>query len=140
MSDTHALEHRRKELLTAVERRALALKLSSNRDFKKLILDEFCVNECARYAQLSGDPRASAEERADSLALSQSAGHLRRWLSVTVQLGDIAVREIEDIDDALDEIRAEEDAPAPIISDEYEIEDASDDADIHGSDLEAGVQ
>lgn len=74
------------------------------------MLEEFCVNECARYAQASADPALSANERADALAIAQSAGHLRRFLSVVIQMGNSAENTIADIEAALEEARAEEDS------------------------------
>lgn len=101
------LEGQREKLSEAVERRDLALKLSKNRDFRKLILDEFCEKECARYAQNSANPALDKSGREDSLAIAQAAGHLKRWLSVTVQMGNQAEREIVDLDQALEEARLE---------------------------------
>ena len=86
----------------------MALKLSRNPEFKQLILQEFCINECARYAQSSGDPALNAEQRADALALAQSAGHLRRWLSVIVTMGNNAERAMPELDDAIEQARQEE--------------------------------
>jgi hypothetical protein len=94
-----------------VAQRDMALKLSNNREFRALILDEFCTQECARYAQASGDPALSSENRADALAMSQAAGHIRRWLSVKVQMGNSAERDIAEVEAALEEARAEEDTP-----------------------------
>jgi len=108
MSTIAELEQQIEELQELVARRDLALKLEKNRDFKKLILEEFCVNECARYAQNSANPSLRPEERADSLALSQAAGHLRRWLSVIVRMGNQAEHEIKANREAIDEMRAEE--------------------------------
>ena len=86
----------------------MALKLSRNPEFKQLILQEFCINECARSAHSSGDPALNAEQRADALALAQSAGHLRRWLSVIVTMGNNAERAMPELDDAIEQARQEE--------------------------------
>lgn len=107
MSEVLALE---KQLQTAKQlaaRREMALKLSDNREFKQLILKDFCVEECARYAQSSADPALTAEQRADALALAQAAGHLRRFLSVVVQMGNTAKNEIPQIEVAIEELRQE---------------------------------
>ena len=107
MSDIAALEEQAVERQKYVENRRIAQRLFSNRDFKKLILEEFCVNECARYAQNSANPALGPDERADSLAIAQAAGHLRRFLSVTIQMGNQAEVEIRQINEAIEEIRAE---------------------------------
>lgn len=108
MSEVYALEKQRDDAKELLARRELALKLSTNAEFKKLILQEFCINECARYAQSSGDPALSAEQRADALALAQSAGHLRRWLSVIVTMGNNAERAMPELDEAIEQARQEE--------------------------------
>ena len=108
MSEVYALEKQREDAKELLARRELALKLSRNPEFKQLILQEFCVNECARYAQSSGDPALNAEQRADALALAQSAGHLRRWLSVIVTMGNNAERAMPELDDAIEQARQEE--------------------------------
>lgn len=109
MSEVHIVDLE-KQLKTAKElatRREQALKLQDNREFRKLILEDFCVNECARYAQASADPALTAEQRADALALAQAAGHLRRFLSVAVQMGYTAKNEILQIEVAIEELRQE---------------------------------
>lgn len=110
MSEVALLEKQLADHKSLVERRTMAQRLAANSDFKKLILEEFCVQECARYAQSSGDPALTAEQRADALAIAQAAGHLRRYLSVIVQMANAAENTIPDIEAALDEARAEEDS------------------------------
>lgn len=108
MSEVIALENQLENYKELVERRRIALRLFDHPDFKKLILDQFCVQECARYAQLSADPSMGPNERADSLALAQAAGHLKRFLSVTVQMGAHAENTMKDLEDEIAEARAEE--------------------------------
>jgi hypothetical protein len=101
------LEQHIKALEEMVELRDMAFKLEKNREFRKLILENFCVTECARYAQASADPMLKAEQRADSLALAQAAGHLRRYLSVIVQMGNRASADIREAQEAIAEARRE---------------------------------
>ena len=110
MSEVTLLEKQLADTKTLVDRRTIAQRLAANADFRKLILEEFCVNECARYAQASADPALNQNERADALAIAQAAGHLRRFLSVVIQMGNSAENTISDIEAALEEARAEEDA------------------------------
>lgn len=110
MSEVSALEKQLADGKIAQERRALALKLYNNTDFKKLILEDFCVTECARYAQLSADPALAPNERADALALAQAAGHFKRFLSVVVSIGNQAERLEDEIEQAIVAARQEEDA------------------------------
>lgn len=90
-----------------VDRAAMATKLAGNREFKKLILEDFCINECARYAQMSADPNLTKDERADALAIAQAAGHLRRYLAVIHAMGNTALKSIGDTKDEIESIRSE---------------------------------
>lgn len=101
----HQLEQRNEGLKEAVDRRDLALKLEKNREFRKVILEDFCGSECARYAQASADPNLKPEYRADALAMAQAAGHLRRFLSVIVQMGNKAEEEIRQNREEIDQLR-----------------------------------
>lgn len=92
-----------------IERAESAQRLAKNRDFRKLILEDFLVTECANYAQLSGDPALPPENRADALAISQAAGHLRRYLSMITQMGINAANQMDRREQELAEARAEED-------------------------------
>jgi len=106
-----AIERAEKEIKDAkvlAERRAMALKLSSNREFRKLILEEFMIQECARYTHMSGSPQLSPEQRADALNIAQAAGHLKRFLSVVVQMGEHAERTLPKQEEDLDELRSQE--------------------------------
>lgn len=108
MSEVFALEKQLADVKEQVALRDTALKLYGNPEFKTLILDRFCVQECARYAHSSADPALTVEQRADSLAMAQAAGHLRRFLSITVQMGNHAERQIGDLEDTIEEVRQEE--------------------------------
>jgi hypothetical protein len=107
MSSIAELESHIEQLQENVERRDLALKLEKNPDFRKLILDGFCVTECARSAQLSCDPRLKEVERADALGLAQAAGHLRRFLSALVRAGNMAEDQIKEAQEQLIEMQHE---------------------------------
>lgn len=109
MSEVSNLEAQREQMKKDIENMELALKLHKNREFKKLIIDQFCTEECARYVQASADPSLSAEQRADALAMAQAAGHLKRFLSVKVQMGMQAENLMPSLDEALVEARQEGD-------------------------------
>lgn len=96
------------DIKDAIKLRDLVLRLDNNPDFKRLINDEFLVKECARYAQNSANPALGAVERADSLGIAQAAGHLKRFLSVTIQKGNHAASQLPEYESALDEMRGEE--------------------------------
>ena len=108
MSEVLALQKQRDDAKLLIEHAEIAVRLSNNPDFKKLILNEFCVNECARYAQSSADPALNESQRADCLAIAQAAGHLRRFLSVKIQMGNQADRQMADLDQAILEAQSED--------------------------------
>ena len=110
MSEVYALEAQLAEAKENMARRDLALQLYNNPAFKKLILEEFCVKDCARYAQQSADPALTDRQRADALALAQAAGHLRRFLSVTVVMGNNGEHAQEALEQEIIAARQEEDA------------------------------
>lgn len=93
-----------------VQLRNAAQRLAANPDFRRLIFDEYLLKETARLAMLAGDPVFDVQQRADAAQMSMAAGHLKRFLSVTVQRGNIAADNILGINEQLDEIRAEEGA------------------------------
>lgn len=90
-----------------VEMRDAALRLGENRDFRKLILNGFCTTEAARYVQESGDPLLEPNERADALAMAQASGHLKRFIAVTINMGNTAANNIRQSEEEIDAIRAE---------------------------------
>jgi hypothetical protein len=108
MSEVLNLQKQRDDAKEMIEQAETALRLFNNPDFKKLILNEFCINECARYAQSSADPALNENQRADALAIAQAAGHLRRFLSVKIQMGNQADRQMADLDQAILEAQSED--------------------------------
>ena len=86
---------------TLVEARDISIRLHSNPDFKKLIVDGFMTHECARYVQESCDPMLSAAQRADALAMAQAAGNLKRFMSLCIQIGNTAANNVQQADDQI---------------------------------------
>ena len=109
MSQVTQLEHQLVAAKELVRRRNMALRLANIPEFKELILDDFMVKEAARYVHSSADPALKPDERADALNMAQASGHLKRFLSVTVQMGAHAERELTSLEEAIDEARAEGD-------------------------------
>lgn len=108
MTEVENLESQKKDLKEIIDRSAAADRLSRNKDFRNLILEEFCVKEAARYVQLSADPARTQEERQDALNIAQASGHLKRYLSVIFRMGESAERAMEELENALEEARFEE--------------------------------
>lgn len=84
-----------------------AVRLNDNPDFRELIVKGFMLNEAARYAQESGDPMLSPGQRQDALNMAQASGHLKRFLSVTIVMGNEADRAIRNAEAQLVELRSE---------------------------------
>lgn len=103
------LEHQLAGNQEMVTRAEDVRKLCENRLFRKVILEQFCEKECARYVQESGDPLLDANQRADALAMAQAGGHIRRWLDLTIRLGGVAESSIEQIQERLEAVRAQPD-------------------------------
>lgn len=95
------LENHKKGLEHAIRVRDAAIRLQQNADYKLVIGEGFMLHEAARYAHASGDPMLSANDRADSLALAQASGHLKRYLHVTTLMGDKAEADMPDLDATL---------------------------------------
>jgi hypothetical protein len=108
MNTVAQLEKQQDDLKAFVRHSEMAQRLMGNRDFKALILDDYLIKEAARLVQLSDDPIVSLPERADALNMAKATGHLKRYLNVTIMMGDRAAIDIRDIDDTLVEARAEE--------------------------------
>lgn len=108
MSELMQLEEQLRQTKEVAEFGELARKLYENHEFRKVIIDGFMLRECARYVQISCDPNLKSNEREDALAIAQAAGHLKRFLSVTVQMGDVAKDTIRDIEAGIERARQEE--------------------------------
>lgn len=84
-----------------------AIRLNDNADFRELIVNGFCLTEAARYSQESGDPMLTKDQRQDALNMAQASGHLKRFMSITIVMGNDADRAIRDAEAQLIELRSE---------------------------------
>jgi len=108
-SDILELESQKEKLQAQIERRKMALRLTENPDFKKLIMEFFVVDECARLAHMAGDPALDQKRRDDAMLMAQAAGHLKRFLSIQIKLGENADDDLDDLEGRLAQARVEED-------------------------------
>lgn len=108
MSDLLQLERQRQEIAELVELRDAALRLSENRDFRKLFIDLYFKDEAARLVQVSSDPIITKEQREDALAMAQATGHTKRYLSMIVLRGNTVAGDIEDLELQIEEARRED--------------------------------
>lgn len=104
VQDLEQYIEQRKEVIAFAD---AIVRLQDVPDFKRVINEGFCEKAAAHYVRESGDPALSAENRADSLAMAQAAGHLQRFLSVSVRMGNEAEREIEGAKHQIDQLRSE---------------------------------
>lgn len=107
MSQIQELEAQKEDLRKQVELRDQILKLSANFEFRKVIHEGFLRDDCARNARIAGDPGLDEKMQKDALNMALAAGHLQRYLSANVQMGNQAEQTIFQIDEALEELRAE---------------------------------
>ena len=107
MSDIQGLEAQKADLQKQVELRDLILKLSGNFEFRKVIEENYLITEAARNARIGGDPNLDEKQRNDALQMAMAAGHLQRYLSANVRMGNQAQEVILQINEALEELRAE---------------------------------
>lgn len=111
MPSVAQLEQQKADYRELMAQRDMALRLKKNRDFNKLVLEEYMVQETARYVGLSADPNLTPEQRADALSMAQASGHFKRWLNVICQMGDKAEHDMEEIDENIEQARIEEENP-----------------------------
>ena len=104
------LEHQKAAGEPLIELKRKALRLAENTDFREIILDNFCVKDCARFAQESGDPTLSVQERADAMAMAQASGHLRRYLRVILQQAEQFENNRAELDERIEAIRSGEES------------------------------
>lgn len=98
------LRNYQKDQKTLVDARDAANRLYLNPDFKKLIVDGFMTQECARYVQESCDPMLTTAQRADALAMAQASGNLKRFMSLCYVFGNTAEDNIRKADDDIAQV------------------------------------
>lgn len=101
------LEAEIKKQQTLIDAADHAVALHKNLAFRKLIVEGFCLHEAARYAQESGDPMLTPAQRQDALNMAQASGHLKRFLSVTIQMGNMADSTVAGCKAEIEELRGE---------------------------------
>lgn len=108
MTELEALNKQKEENKLLMQYRDMVARLYENPDFKSLVLDYWCNTECARYAQVSGDPNILEQNRKDALAMAQAAGHFKRFLNVVTLMGNRAEAEMEELEQAVIDASVEE--------------------------------
>lgn len=120
MSDIANLEEQRKDMQAQVDLRDRILRLSENADFRAIVRENFFVEACAGFVRESVNPALPAEARERCLAFAQSAGYFKQWLNNQILLGNQAAQTIFDIDNTIDELRAEDAADEAGVEEELD--------------------
>lgn len=107
MSDIEQIELSLEVARKLVSRRDMILKLSSNREFRKVILEGYMEDEAVRLASISGDSRQE-KQRDDIMLGLQAISKFRIYMQDAIRMGDVAESEILEQQDELDAIREEE--------------------------------
>jgi len=107
MSDIKQLEDSIDESRKLVELKNAALKLSSNREFKKIILDGYFKDEAVRLAEVSAIANPNVDRNEVFLAI-QAISLLKQYLQSIVRVGEMAEEDIYTNGEALDDARAED--------------------------------
>ncbi len=104
MSDIQDLERNIQQAKEVMAQRDMMNKLSDNHEFRKLIIEGYCVHETARFVHLSTDPNLSDRDRADALGCAQAAGYLKRFINAIIGMGNHAEGDIFNMEQARDEL------------------------------------
>jgi hypothetical protein len=99
-----SIEHAKKDvtMLRAMER------LTSNRDFKKIMLEGYFEKEASRLVLLRSAPSLQSEEdQAAILKAIDAIGEVRQYFSRIMQLGHQMEKQIADLEETREEILQE---------------------------------
>lgn len=107
-AEIREIELSMEEARKIVDRGEMAQKLASNREFKKLVLEGYFVEEASRLALLWSDPNIPEDVRKFVERDLLGVGAFKRYLSTLVLMGQNAQHELRDLSETRDEIRQEE--------------------------------
>lgn len=100
-----SIEHAKK----AVDMRDALVRLSKNRDFKKVILEGYLEKEAARLALISAHSHPTHVENRDEIILQiQGISCFNQFLQTIEMIGNVMANEIAQNEELLDELRAVE--------------------------------
>lgn len=80
-----------------IEVRDAILRLEENKDFQLVIKDNFLEKNCARLTRLSTSLHLQESQRNDALKAAQAAGYLEQFLQVAIQRGDLAEKNLAEL-------------------------------------------
>lgn len=108
MSDIEQIELSIETAKKLVARRDQIMKLTSNREFRKVILEGYMEEEAVRLVSIAGDARME-KQRDDIMLGIQAISKFRIYMQDAIIMGDVAERELAQNQEMLDELRDEED-------------------------------
>lgn len=107
MSDIQELEISIEDAREKVKLKDMALKLASNREFKKLILEGYFKEEAARLVAISAD--FSMKDYRDEITMNiQAISCFKQFMQNIVRTGEMAESELEQSQEVMDELLEEE--------------------------------
>ena len=109
MSDIEQIELTISEAKKIVATRDAALRLASNRDFKKIFLEGYFKDEAARLVGISADPVMLDQGQGEHIDMEiRSISCTQQYLRGLVQQGDLAERSISEHTEMLAEMEMTE--------------------------------
>ncbi len=104
MSKVEEIELSLEKAKELVERKRMAEKLASNREFKKLVLDGYFKDEAVRLVGLLGDPGAAPYREQIQLEMA-GISMFQQFMRNVIRMGQIAESEMPEHEQLLDEVR-----------------------------------
>lgn len=83
-------------------------RLAKNKDFKELVLQDYCINESARLVHASIAPNFSAEDQKKFLVMAQACGGILLWMTAQETLLNTQANQISELEAMLEEMRLED--------------------------------
>lgn len=83
-------------------------RLCKNKDFKELILEEYCVQECARLVGMSIHPSQSPVEQEKFMTMAKATAGIKLFIHAQEQMLNSQIRSIENIEQELESARQED--------------------------------
>lgn len=103
MSDIEQIEISMEQTKELIRRKEMAMKLSSNREFKKLILEGYFQDEAARLVSISASPNMT-EHRDEIFESITAISHFRQYMQNIVRMGETAEYELAEQRETLTEL------------------------------------
>lgn len=97
MTELDNIKIEKEALNKTIKLREAYLELLKDKNYQLVIEQAFMVDDCARYARLSGLTSNPEAVRLDALSKAQSAGHLAEYLHMVNMKGITAANSLESL-------------------------------------------